>query len=157
MEDLMSMAIMYIYPDGTVERIPIGEHTLHIEYMREHLKTSPKFYQICRGLDFYKSVLHGHIDSVLSLNGVVIVLNLDLEDIVKGTFMGREPYLLVAVPDKLHSLEQTLALEGVYESYPRNMLCCEKFSEKEDKYLSSDRFDITEYINDGKEQFSRNV
>lgn len=157
MEDLMSMALMYIYPDGTVERIPIGEHILHIEYMKENLKKSPKFYQICRGLDFEKSRTHKHIDTLLSLNGVVIIFNLDLEDIVKGVFTEYAPELLVAVPDKLHSLEQTLALEGVYESYPKNLIISERFSEEKDEYVTSAEFDITEYIFEAKEKFSRNV
>ena len=148
MEELKNMALIFIYPDGTVEKIPIGEYKLHIEYMRKHLGESPKFYDICKGLDFYKSCLHSHIDTMLSLNGVIIIFNLDLEYIVEGLFdyENEIPDLLIDCPENLYSIEQTMALESIYASYPHDNLVCEKFSERQDTYLGKQYFNSEEYI-----------
>jgi len=160
MEELKNMALIFIYPDGTVEKIPIGEYKLHIEYMRENLTKSSKFYDICKGLDFVSSCLHGHIDTMLSLNGVIIIFNLDLEYIVEGLFdyENEIPDLLIDCPENLYSVEQTIALESIYASYPHDNLVCEKFSERQDTYLGNIDFNIEEYIASAKDSFgSRGV
>jgi len=155
MEDLTKMAIVLIYPDGTVEKIPIGEYGLHIEYFREQLKKSPRFYDICKGLDFYNTDMHGRIDTMLSLNGVIIIFNLDLRDIVEGyfDFQNKLPSFAIAVPENLESLEQTLILEKIYTNYPEENLVCEKFSREQDVYLGEKYFDIKDYIREAKEGF----
>jgi len=160
MEELKNMALIFIYPDGTVEKIPIGEYKLHIEYMRENLTKSSKFYDICKGLDFVSSCLHGHIDTMLSLNGVIIIFNLDLRDIIEGYFdyLNKIPLLLISCPTNLHSIEQTMALESIYTSYPEDNLVCERFDAKQDVYLGKQYFNIEEYIASAKDSFgSRGV
>lgn len=154
MEELMTLALMFIYPDGNIEKILIKEHKLHIEYMKEHLSVSKRFFNICKGLDFNGN-LHHHIDIRLSINGVIIVFNLDLMDIVEGYFdyNNKIPLLLIYCPDNLHSKEQMNALESIYNSYPEDNLVWEKFSVEQDIYLGKKDFNIEEYIASAKEKF----
>lgn len=112
MEELMMMALMYIYPDGTIERIPISNYKFHF--------------------------------------------NLDLADIVDGyfDFSNKIPLLLIDNPANLRSIEQTNALESIYNSYPKDDIICEKFSEEKDVYFGKRAgFDIEEYMANAKDVF----
>lgn len=106
-------------------------------------------------MDFDSSRLHGPIDTWLSINGVIIIFNLDLRDIVEGWFDYENKILdlLIDCPENLHSIEQTTALESIYLSYPEDNLVCEKFNEKQDIYLGKRDFNVVEYIEEAKASF----
>jgi len=154
MEKLVDIAIIYIYPDGTVEKIPIKDGwSCHMLYMEEQVKNSLKFRQIIGDYRFI-SKLHDEVDERLALNGVVSILNLDLEDIAKGLFdIEIMPIFWVLVPSLMHSLEQTLTLEEFYNYYPKQNLVCECFNEELDGYLRGKEFDMNSYLEEAKKAF----
>lgn len=157
MEDLGKLALIFIYPDGIVEKIPIGKYKLHVEYMKEHLGKSSKFYDLCKELDF-ETYLHGHIDLNLSISGVIVILNLDVEDIVNGKFIweSKIPNLFAVLPEHLHSMEQTLALENIYNRYPNWDYEC--FDSNLTGYQYSKEISMQDYIVNAKSYFeSRSV
>ncbi|MDE5539299.1 MAG: hypothetical protein K2J20_02290 [Bacilli bacterium] len=147
MEELMQIAVMLIYPDGTVEKKPISSFEYHAEYLREHMECSSRFEKLCRGLDF-GTYLHGHIDSFLAIHGVMALYNLDIMDIVQGCFNFQDdiPTILVSLPENVASAEQLNAFMGVWESYPHIRLNCDVFSEKLDQYHEMKDEEVQKYI-----------
>ncbi len=152
MEDLKRTAIIFIYSDGKVDEIPITTYKLHMDYLREHLNVSPRFEDLCGGLNFYTN-LHGHIDTHLTLNGVVVIFNLDVSDIVEGFFDldNKMPSLVVSLPESLSSLKQVEKLEEIYNRYPNKQLLAEIFIKDLDTYKSISSEEVLHYLNEAKE------
>lgn len=152
MENLINMALIFIYPDGKVEKIPISNFPFHMDYMRENLEKSERFRELCGGLNFFTN-LQDHIDSHLNLLGVIVIFNLDLYDIVKGDFeIDRNvPKLISLLPENLGSLEQVKCFETIYEVYPREKISFEMFVKDLDTYRKLSYEEMLGYINEAKE------
>lgn len=155
MENMFRLAIIYIYPDGMVEAIPIEDGVIyHMSYMEKHVKNSARFHSIIGDYKFI-SLLHDKVDERMALNGVVSILNLDLRDIVEGyfNFSERNPEFLIYTPPSLQSLEQTVLLDKIYNTYPKDNLICECFNEQLDTFVWGKDFDMEAYLSNAKKEF----
>ncbi|MCM1052963.1 MAG: hypothetical protein NC483_03200 [Ruminococcus sp.] len=119
MNDLEKMAIILIYPDGEIEKIPITSHVYHIEYLAEHREKSQRFARVTIKCDF-TDTLHEDIDTALVTNGVIVIFNLNIYDIVRNpNYLTEEkPDFTVFFPSELGSIGQISNYESIMGSYP---------------------------------------
>lgn len=102
--DLNKQAIILIYADGQIEKIPIADYYNHIEYLKDHLKESERFANIFDGYDLIivNNFCAEEFYNILARNGIIVLHNTDVYDIVKNkmtitfpefwTFMPSNPY-----------------------------------------------------------------
>lgn len=80
MDDLFNKAIVLIYPDGYVDRIPIKRDIDdHVKYFYEYLKVSKRFQSIVKDNGFRFDFVHEYIITpiikLLTDNGVILIIN----------------------------------------------------------------------------------
>jgi len=85
--NLKKMALVFIYPDGEVETVPITNTTVHTDYMKEHLTKSPRFAQICKGIKISDGP-HYDVDVALAKHNVVSLSNGNIFDILNDLEWG---------------------------------------------------------------------
>ena len=137
MEDLIKQAIVLIYPDGEIEKIPITNFVFHIDYLFEHLKKSKKFAKIVQGLKI-KSLLPVEIYEVLVKNNIMVWHNYNIEAIVKDkTFLEKNlPYFFVFLKS-FESREQLLSFMKIFDYYPNELMMIgllETHNNKKDRF-----------------------
>ncbi len=103
--EIYNMALVFIYPDGYVDSIPIREDwDDHIDYFREYLRTSPRFQKIVEENDFHfdweNEINTYPICLLLALNNVILFYNLGLPLIVEEMDMAEDlSHFVIYLPD----------------------------------------------------------
>lgn len=125
MKDIVKMAIILIYPDGEVERIPITKETAHINYMIEHRAKSKKFARATKKASFTDPT-HQDVNRELMLNGVITMINYNVLDIVLDPKLLDEflPNFLIYLPISFGSVEQIMAYHEITDDYPQENKMC---------------------------------
>ncbi len=118
MDDLFKQAIVLIYPDGYVERIPIGTTYPHSLILKEHLAESKRFCDLCGHLDFDVG-FHMHIDLVLLENQVIAIYNYSLKEIIEDPsyIYNFPPQFKVFIGNKYGSEQQRIEFEKLSDVY----------------------------------------
>ncbi len=122
-DNLKNQAIVLIYPDGEVERLLINTCTEHTLYLKKHLKSSKRFNALCKELNFDVGI-HMHIDRLLLLNGVIVLYNFNIKDIVNDSSyiynypVGFDCYR----PNAFFSEKQEREFNSIYKEYREFML-----------------------------------
>lgn len=107
-------AIMVIYKNGMIDRLPINKKTLHMQYFLELLEKSPYFFQTVYTNNINLVDKTGEISNIstykldydLTKLGIIVVRNINVADISKD-----EEFLQNEFPMYLFSLPQELSLE----------------------------------------------
>ena len=131
----MKQAILLIYPDGEIERILIDTETSHSAYLKKHLKRSKRFYELCKNLNFDWGI-HFHIDQLLLLNGIIVLYNYNVKDIVNdSSFIYNYPVLFdthLSVP--FLSEKQKEEFISIYKIY-KDLLVIHVYDREQKQYL----------------------
>lgn len=120
MLEVKDYAIILIYPDGKMEKIPIKSYKIgnriryegsHREYFKNHLKASPRFRTLCENCDWNKKYgFHDDINNTLARNNVIELLNLSIkrEERIEELEKGKtgKPCFLIIFPDLNNILEK---------------------------------------------------
>ncbi len=169
MKELQNYAIILIYPDGVIEKIPITNFEFHIEYYRDHMKKSPRFAKLCRSLaleidetisyddypvDAATDDVRNKLLDILGDKGILIIENLNVYDIVYDMDFLKEEQcaFLIYFPEFFLSCEQLEAYLG-YSDYPEYLLHLAKFNKKQGLHLDINYEEMEEFINAAKEEF----
>ena len=118
MDDLFRQAIVLIYPDGYVERIPIGTTYPHSLILKEHLAESKRFYDLCGHLNFDEGH-HIRIDLVLLENQVIVIYNYSLKEIMDDPsyIYNFPPQFKVFIGNRYGGEKQKLEFEKLSKIY----------------------------------------
>lgn len=155
MEDLAKMAIVFIYPDGTVERIPITHYRYHIVYLKNHLKDSKEYAHIARGLDFMEPN-HTREDDRFMMSGLVVLYNISVKDIIDNPdfLNNNNPIFLALLPNSMGSLAQINTLASILSTYQKYFVYIRHFNLDKDGYESFEFEETLDYLDKAKGQFS---
>lgn len=118
MNDFFNQAVVLIYPDGVVEKIPIDGVYPHSLVLKKHLGKSKRFYELCGGLNFDVGI-HMHIDKVLLDNKVIVIYNYNLKEIINDySYIYRyPPQFKVFIGTEYASSEQKREYEELFSTF----------------------------------------
>ncbi len=133
MEELNYQAIVLIYPDGFVEKIPITDLKFHWEYLKEHIKHSKRFASI--NGDLINDINHFPLDKGLAANGICVLYNWNIREIVEDkTFLNTfHAHFLYYLPSAFQSLKQLLEFLILIRSIDFKYVCLKLFDEQNNK------------------------
>lgn len=154
-DDLAKMAIVFIYPNGRLEKIPITHYKYHIDYLKNHLNDSKEYAAIVRGLTFMDP-RHKREDDRFMMNGLVVLYNLNVWDIVENPELLNDniPSFSVLLPDSMGSLEQINNLVRILTSYDSDSLFISHFNLTLDDYEDFEYGKTLDYLNEARTQFN---
>ncbi len=127
MEELNYQAIVLIYPDGFVEKIPITHLKFHWEYLKEHIKYSERFASLCG--DLINDVNHFPLDKGLAANGICLLYNWNIREIVEEKPLDHIHFLYY-LPSTFHSLKQLLEFLNLSQSISVKYVWVKLFDEQ---------------------------
>lgn len=155
MNDLEKMALVLIYPDGEVEKIPITSYVFHIEYMIKQRTVSQRFARVTLNCDFTDS-LHEDIDTALVINGIIVLFNLSIYDIVRySNFLDEnKPDFGIYFPSRLGSMKQILEYEKIMNNYPLENKSAGLFNPDTNLIDDIDPYQVEEFLKNEKSLFS---
>lgn len=150
MEDLRSQAIVLLYPDGIVEKIPVKKGiTFHLDYFHNWLKHSKKFasviYHSPYKINFKDWVV---LDKALAEAGLVVIRNMEIIYLASNISLvnSKEPFAyLVNLPEniresKAYSPMKRILKENQKEEFTFNIYSLEtkKFEEIEYNFIEEE-------------------
>lgn len=133
--NFMFQAIVVVYPDGTIENVPvttnINSHLGYFKYLKDH---GPYFNELCRECDFedYNCL---EIRHTLHNNGCALFVNFKIKDIMTHTMLDL-PGFKVMVPVYFNSVEQVEAFNNIMENYSEQYMSFYTYEEAKAKKLS---------------------
>ena len=166
MEDLQKQAIILIYPDGLIEKIPVTYHEFHILYYHEHFNKSVRFNSLCHSLkidfdnnlaidkypdDYETDDIREEVLGILGRNGVLIIENLNIFDIVHNLYLEELCEFIIYFPEYFYSKEQLEAFLNYDNGYPKNLLYIGRFNKKQNLYLDISYEEKQLFISQAKE------
>ncbi len=151
MNKLIEQALILIYPDGGVEKIPILNFVFHIDYIKENLKNSPRFAKIMQDINI-DDLLPLDVYKILVKNGIIVLHNYNVEVIIKdNTFLLREwPCFLVLLLE-FKSKRQLLSFMKIYDFYPKELLVIYMLN---NDFQEINYFEIEELMEDAKIRYN---
>lgn len=139
-------ALIIIYEDGEIEKVPIEDFVNHLEYFKKLKEENSHFCTICSNCNF-EDYSCSSIKRALNENKAVVIFNFNLKDIVMGTFIPI-PGLIVSFPNEYGSLIQKEFLLNLINNYPENYLLLSKYIDG--KIVEFSKEDIIKEINGKK-------
>lgn len=114
-------AIVIVYPDGTIESVPvrmnISSHLGYFKYLKEN---APLFKEMCGNCSFEDSKCL-EIRHTLYNNGCALFINFAIQNVATLTMFDL-PGFKVLVPEEFGSIEQIEAFEQIVDNYSANYL-----------------------------------
>lgn len=127
MDDLKDYAIILIYPDGVVEKIPITIYSYHILYLQEHINNSKKFKSI---VGFFINFINDHfsMSRALANANIIEIANKDMCLKIKNRefYKNHIPEFMVYLPSHLESMDALTCLEKITNVIPKEKLTIDK-------------------------------
>lgn len=121
MKDLREYALVLIYPDGEVEKIPVEkEKNYHLYYFRKQIRISKKFanviYYSSYKIDFTDFTI---VDKALAEAGVVVIRNLGIPYICKDRSLINieDPFIyLVGLPSNIEDSKAYAPMKAILKA-----------------------------------------
>lgn len=133
--NFMLYALVIIYKDGKIDRIPVKlNYRSHLEYFRYLKDNSPTFKEICGNCDF-EDFPCSDIRHTLCENGCTLFLNFSIKDIVTHTMVDL-PGFQVLVPNEFGSKKQVEEIDKIIDSYSEPYLSFYTYKDNEKVLLS---------------------
>ena len=133
--NFMFQAIVIVYPDGTIESVPVKTNiNSHLGYFKDLKENGPYFNEICNKCDFADSNCI-EIRHTLHNNGCALFVNFKIKDIMTHTMLDL-PGFKVMVPNAFSSTEQVKAFEKIIENYSEHYMSFYTYEDKKAKKLS---------------------
>lgn len=155
MEDLKYQAIVLIYPDGEVDKIPITTFKHHMDYFSPHLQKSEKLVKVREEVQFEWDILR-----VCACNGIIVMFSLDIQEIVENPSYvnGYYAFFDIYFPEEFESKEQLLSFLEITNNYPIYFLIYNQFQIKlnDFKKLKSDE-QKEEFIENNKKRLESEI
>lgn len=128
MEEIKDYAILLIYPDGEVEKIPITTFKNHMDYLSQHFQKSKKFKKFAYGIN-WEDDMHYNVSKILAMHGVIEISNQDMYIKIKnaGYYKKINPKFYFWYPSYLESQEQLNALERIEKRIPKEQQIYNEF------------------------------
>ena len=142
MENFYKVAIMLIYPDGSIDEAYVDKEVLHSYYYRELVEKSPRFSEIVKSRNikiddyFYTTNL-----DIVNIENIIVINNIDIFNIVrtKDYLKNNVPEFLFNLPSEITD-EQKIVLKDLFENY---YLCNAAYGNpKEDKINSINYYEL---------------
>lgn len=145
MKDLKNQAIILIYPDGEIEKIPITIYKTHPDYFKEHAKTSKRFKNIFANM-IIGSDVHYLISRLLGMYGVIEIVNKDMCIKIENALYYEQfsPEFYFYYPENLGSLEQLNAFVKIEQEISIDKKI---FNEYSDAIFNYNNRSYSEYVN----------
>lgn len=133
--NFMYHALVIIYEDGTIDRVPVKlNYRSHLEYFRYLKKVSPTFKEICGNCDF-EDFSCRDIRHTLCENGCTLFLNFNIKRVITQTMVDL-PGFQVLVPNEFGSEEQVEEIENIINGYSKPYLSFYTYKDNEKVLLS---------------------
>lgn len=146
MIDLRKLAVLLIYPDGSIDDEEVIESSLHMDYFRELRRKSEKFRNITNDLDFGVNYQYD-MDLFLVKSGIILMYNEDLGAAVhysKDYEIDFEPNIIVCLPEEYASREQKENFYEIIRGYDKKLLHFGRF--KNYKSSFSEGNEVRKYV-----------
>ena len=119
MDNFYKVAIMLIYPDGSIDEVYVDKEVLHSHYYRELVTKSHRFSEIVKSRNikiddyFYMTNL-----DIVNMEKIIVIDNIDIFDIVhtKDYLKNNVPEFLFNLPSEITD-EQKKVLKDLFENY----------------------------------------
>ncbi len=132
--NFMFQAIVIIYPDGTLENVPVKTNiNSHLGYFKDLKENGPYFNELCRECDFedYNCL---EIRHTLHNNGCSLFVNFKIKDIMTLTMLDL-PGFKVMVPNEFSSVEQVETFKKIIENYSKHYMSFYTYEEEKARKL----------------------
>ncbi len=146
--DLKKMALVLIYHDGEVEEIPITDTVWHTDYMKRQVVKSPRFANICKGLEIEDGP-HYDVDIALAKHNVISLFNGNIYEILNDPEWAANNYawFIVYLPEDI-SVEQAKKFNDIIKDYPEEYLIVGKFSKEMNDYQEIETAEMKRILSD---------
>lgn len=158
MDDLFNKAIVLIYPDGYVDRIPIKRDIDdHVKYFYEYLKVSKRFQSIVKDNGFRFDWNHEYIITpiikLLTDNGVILIINFAIAYINMAPERAEElaMYSITFPKDYKEHLGIPFVKETIKKMNP-DRYELDKYYEEMNNFDNFDPDEADEFINEKKDK-----
>ena len=158
MDDLFNKAIVLIYPDGYVDRIPIKRDIDdHVKYFYEYLKVSKRFQSIVKDNGFRFDFVHDYnitpIIKLLTDNGVILIINFAIAYINMAPERAEElaMYSITFPKDYKEHLGIPFVKETIKKMNP-DRYELDKYYEEMNNFDNFDPDEADEFINEKKDK-----
>ena len=127
MEELKCQAIVLIYPNGEVDKIPVTTFKHHMDYFDPHLQKSEKLAKVREEKRFDWDILR-----VCACNDIVVMFSLDIQEIVANPTYLEDNYAFFDIyfPEEFASKEQLTSFLKVTNNYPIWFLIYNQFQKE---------------------------
>lgn len=134
--NFMFQAIVIVYPDGTIENVPVKQGiNSHLGYFKYLKANGPYFSELCNECDFEDSNCL-EIRLTLHNNGCALFVNFMIKDIMTHTMLDL-PGFKVMIPTDFCSFSQVEAFEQIMKNYSEQYLSFYTYEGNKTKKLST--------------------